>query len=559
MIKKITLSGIGLLFLLSPLSVSAQTIIATKYSGYGNQAVVPGTVDARIGSFILSSGPTEGVNVRDIIIDLSSEEAAKLTNLRLVDSATGAAIGTAKPTPSISNSFIANIKMPASSTKRINVIANIKIGVSSSSVIATVDAATGGTGLSSGSATTIGDDLDLQTITISPGTLTITRGAGTPVNSNVIAGTSMIHVGKFDFTGINSSYTVQELKVKVPSGAATSVSSVTLKYKNSTGVEQTVSQALSLPSSAQTHATATFSGLTMYVPLNSSADVDVYVDTSTIVSGATSGAAISVILDRNEGFKAVDSAGGSDTSLATIDVRSNATAGYGTKYVKKSLPTLTRLTTGYTPNIVAPGVGFYRFMIVADDAGDIEWRRLTFKVTATGVTASQWTLYDVTASMMRPVNSRPVNVGVNGFLTICPGTSCTIGEAEEIGAGSSKIYELRPGVVTDWGQAVDSIVIYFAEDKRPVPNAAALVQRGRMIWSDRSALSHSTTTSDWTNGYLVKDTDNDTRQCVFVTETTCTPGTVASVDREDVIANIAASLVSFESILKEWLSVLLSH
>lgn len=511
------------------ITVSSSSLTATKYSGYGNQTMIAGANNARIGSFTLSAGSTEGVNVNTIIIALSSNNAATITDLRLVDNSNGAAIGTTKASPSTSNSFAVNVPIGVSGTKTIDVYANIKSGSQAGPVIATLTggvSGTGGTGATTGNSTTIAADLTLQTITVGSGTLTVTRDPGTPVNTNVIAGSMSVQVGKFDFAAQNSSYTVQELKVKVPADAATSVSNVTLKYKNSAGVEQTVSQALSLSSNAQTHATATFTGLTFYVPLNDSADVDVYVDVPTVTSGAKSGAAISVLLDANEGFKAVDSSGSQTTSYTT-EVASNDSSGYGTKYVKKTVPTLARLSTGYTSNTVATGIGLYRFTMTADAAGAVDWREVSFAITTSGSTMniSTWQLYDVTGSATQIGANVNSATAANPFnVPFCPGTSCTIGEAEQVGAGSSKTYEVR-ATVAGWATAGNSVAISFGEDSAAIVNAAAsgLHAGQNFVWSDRSANGHSTTTADWTNGYLVKDVDNDVRSCQFGTVTTCTP------------------------------------
>lgn len=502
------------------ITVSSSSITGTKASGYGNQTMVAGTNNAKLGSFTLSTGSTEGVNVNTIVLNLSSAEAATITDLRLVDNSTGTQIGSTKSSPSTSNSFGVNLAMASSQTKTIDVYANIKSGANAGSFIVDLDDTTGGTGATTGQSVTIGSDVSLQTITVGSGTLTVARDAGTPVNSNVIAGSSMVHVGRFDFSAANSAYTVQEVKIKVPADAATSVSNVTLKYKNSAGVEQTVSQALALSSGVQTHATATFTGLTMYVPLNDSTDLDVYVDVPTTTSGSKSGAAISVLIDAGEGFKAIDGAGTSDTTAATSDVNSAASSGYGTKYVKKSVPTLTRLTTGYTANTVASGVDLYRFSVTADAAGAIDWRELSFTVTTVGAEFTTFQLYDVTGTATQ-IGADVTSLAAS-TLQFCPGTSCTIGEAEEIGAGSTKNYAIR-ATVANWGASGDSVTISFAEDTSAVVNAAAASVSGNMTWSDRSATSHSTTTSDWTNGYLVKDTDNDTRACQFGSATTCTP------------------------------------
>ena len=111
------------------------------------------------------------------------------------------------------------------------------------------------------------------------------------------------------------------------------------------------------------------------------------------------------------------------------------------------------------------------------------------------------------------------------MISICPNVSCTDGEAQQIGAGSAKTYELRAGTVSNWGASGDSITITFKEDGGAIANAAASSLHGtsNIVWSDRSATSHATTTTDWTNGYLLKDVDNDSRSCQFGTATTCTP------------------------------------
>lgn len=507
------------------ITVSSSSLTATKYSGYGNQTMVAGTSNARIGSFTLSTGSTEGVNVNTIALDLSSNEAGTITDLRLVNNATGAAIGTTKPSPSTSNTFSVNLDIPASSTMTIDIYANIKSSAGAGTIVVDVAATTGGTGKVTGSSVTV-SAVSLQTITIGSATLTVTRDSGTPVNANVIAGSSNVHVGKFDFAAANSSFTVQQVKIKVPVSAATSVSNVTLKYKDAAGVQQTVTQALEVPSSGSslTYATATFTGLTMHVPQNDSADLDVYVDVPTIANGAVSGAAISVLIDANEGFRAVDGSGTADTSAASSDVNSAASTGYGTMYVKKSVPVLKRLTDAQSGlgDTVAAGIGIYQFTVTADAAGTIDWRKIAFTITTSGVVMTDWTLYDITSGTAIAVNDTAANVS-GSTLSICPDTSCTIGEAEEVGAGATKKYELRAATVSGWGGSGDEVTIYFTEDTSAVTNAAAASVSASMIWSDRSATSHATTTTDWTNGYLVKDMADDTRQCQFGTVTTCTP------------------------------------
>jgi hypothetical protein len=263
--------------------------------------------------------------------------------------------------------------------------------------------------------------------------------------------------------------------------------------------------------------------------LNDSADIDVYVDVPTTTSGAKSGAAVSVSLDWDNGFKAVNGAGSQTQSFGSADVCSNhastctSSSGYGTKYVKKSIPTLARLSTGYTANTVATGVGLYRFTVTADAAGSVDWREISFTVTTNTAEFTNFQLYDVTGTATQIGSTVSSLASTN--LAFCP-DSCVNGNTiEQVGAGSSKTYEIR-ATVANWSAAGDSIAISFAEDTAALAAnvASASLHSGQnFVWSDRSAASHTTATADWTNGYLVKDMDNDTRSCQFGTATTCTP------------------------------------
>jgi len=78
---------------------------------------------------------------------------------------------------------------------------------------------------------------------------------------------------------------------------------------------------------------------------------------------------------------------------------------------------------------------------------------------------------------------------------------------------TAKIYELK-GTVTGFSTTSgDSITVSFKQDTAAGLTAGATTvgadgtyaaDQG-IIWSDRSASAHTITTSDWTNGYLLKD------------------------------------------------------
>ena len=460
------------------ITVSSASLTGSKFTGYSDQTIVAGANNAKIGSFTLSGGSTEGVNVNNIVITMSAANAASMTDLRLMDG--GAQLGTAKASPSSSNSFSVSFSVPASGTKTIDVYANIKSGANAGPIVATLGSTSGGTGATTGSSITVGSGVALQTITVAgSGTLTVSVGAGDPQSNNVIAGASQIKVGEFNFAAANTAFTVQELKVALP-GASAAVTGVTVRYQDANGATQTATQSI-VASGA--NATASFTGLTFHVPANGDANLEVLVGTPTTAQSSTvSGTAINVSLAGGAGhFKAVDTAGNQDTTLAATDVFSG-----GTFYPRRSIPTLAMKPVSVT----APSAGqdLYRFTVTADAAGAIDWKKISFAVSTTSLTASGFTLYDVTSGSV-VMNATPANATSGGVVAI------VADNVQQIGAGATKTYALKAASVTGWTGG-SQITISFQGDASAVANAAvAGLSASNIIWSDRSATSHSVLTT----------------------------------------------------------------
>ena len=421
-------------------------------------------------------------------------------------------------------------RSPSTSTSRslrprrsIDIVGNIKSGSNVGSIVTAVDSTSGGTGLSTGNSVTTGTDLDLQTITV--GTGTFTQAVGTsPDNANVIAGSNDVKVGSFNFTAANSSFTLQEIAVKIPANAATSVSLVTLKWAaNPTGV----SQALALSSGDQTHATATFTGLTFAVPTNETKTLDVYVNIPTIANGATSGTAITALLDAREGYKAVDSSGTASTTMAnsSTDLDSSLTSGKGTMYVRKSKPVLAPVALDSTTLGEGSNQVLARFSVTADSAGKIDWGSVVFTINKTSAislgstsTLALWSGSNEIAGTMATTTG-----DYNDTIDSCDNnTTCLVHfrptTVETVEAGTSKTYELR-GTVGGTDTGSNSVSVSIANPQTTASSTAVFGSAAGTIgvstvasfaWSDWSALSdHSSSatgasTSDWTGDYLVR-------------------------------------------------------
>ncbi len=506
-------------------SITASTLGISKNSGYGDQTVIAGTNNVKVGSFTLSAGSTEGVNVNTITVNLSTAEAATVTDLMLKDSSTGTQIGTTKVAPSTSNSISASFTIPASGTKTIDIYANIKSGAEAGPWIASVEGSGNGAVTASSVSFT---STALQTITVaSSGTLTAGVGVS-PDNALVVAGSSMVKIGSFNFTSTNTSSEVQELKVKIPNGAATSVGSVILKYKNQAGTDVTSTQALDV-SSTNVHSTATFTGLTFYVPMNTTKAVDVYVDIPTVTSGAASGASITALLDGDEGFKAIDGAGNSDTTLtgSTSDLSSAGTSGKGTMVVRKTIPTLSAVALDTTTLSAGSDKVIGRVKVTADAAGDVDWGQIAFTITkssqASGVlvgatsTIALWEGSSQVAGDFATTTGSHVSGNQMFASTNAGGTvSFRPTAIRTVSAGTSATYELRT-TISSLASGSNSVDVSIANPSTSVTTGNFTTVAGTQgagtpsfVWSDWSDVADHATdpdqaaTTDWTNDYLVK-------------------------------------------------------
>jgi len=512
-------------------TISSSTLTASKYSGYGDQTVIAGTNNVKLGSFTLSAGSTEGVNVNTIAINLSAVEAASITNLMLKDNATGAQIGSTKVTPAGSastagdNSYSVNIAIPVNGTKTIDLYGNIISSAGIGAWTAQIDATTGGTGAVTAQSVVVAE-VTLQTITIGSATLSAAVGT-TPDTANVVAGSSLVKVGSFNFTSKYSAFTVDKIAVKIPSGVSTSVSSVTLRYPNASGVSTDSVAVLALPTT-EPYATATFTGMTFYIPADTSKKLDVYVSIPTIASGATSGSGISVVLADDGGYRNTDSAGTVSTNLASADLNSAVTTGKGTMYVRKSVPTLSAVALDSTVLSEGSDQILGRVKVTADAAGDIDWGSIAFTINKTAAISLGATttvkLYSGSNAIGGTFATQVAGdtVGVDTMDTCDNNSTCTLyfrpSAVETVSAGDSKTYELR-GTVGGTASGSNNVSVSIANVQTTASSTAAfssaagtqgVSSAASFVWSDWSDLNdHATNatqaaTVDWMGDYLVK-------------------------------------------------------
>ncbi|MBU6388658.1 peptidoglycan-binding protein [Patescibacteria group bacterium] len=494
------------------LTLTATSLTAAKFTGYGNQTVIAGSQNAKLGAFALSAGSTEGVTVNTILLTMSPANAASITNLTMKDDATGNTIGTIITTPSNSNSYAVTFDIPVSGTKVIDVYGNLISGANAGTITVTVDPTTGGTGDVTGlSATVGGSGAALQAITVGPGSLTVAAGANYQTSSNVIAGASGVNVGEFTFTAQYSGYTVNNLAILVPNGVASSVAGVTVSYTDQNNAAHTANAQLVLSSSSLPYATATFTGLGMYVPAGGTANLDVSAGIATIASSGASGAGVKVLLDSGStngtDFLALNSAG---TALKVVNNGTDVSSG-GTFYVHKSIPTVAVLSGQGGAAVSNP---IYKFSVSADPAGALEWTKMVFNVatTGTGANLTGVNLTDMSGNSLIDNNTSSAST-TQTTITIDLTKNATMPQYQAVAAGATNTYYLTGNMGAFPTGA--GLTISLAQDTNYAPNnTPSGLSSNNFIWSDRSGINGIHTspsvagaaaTADYTNGYLIRN------------------------------------------------------
>ena len=329
-------------------------------------------------------------------------------------------------------------------------------------------------------------------------------------------------MGKFTLSAIYEAFTVSRAKIIVDTDTDDNFVSLYLKYKNAAG--DTVTSA-SLPLSDKV---ADFTGLTMYVANGSDADLSVYANLNAV---ATSGYADSGDLPRVAltYYKAssgsnpswIGDDGGTDGEDLSTGVQANQMLLYKTE------PTVA--LKGSATGTLSNAPTLYTATIGASAKGDVELKKITFDVS-TSMTAGD-TLN--TFKFYRGSTNITDKVAIENASGTLEGTTYTIdnseanmevtvtfgaGYEEEITKDTSQTYYLK-ATLTGTLATGDNVSCFIKDDAdatSSTPAAYTTVETAtglnNFIWSDKTYPSslHSTSSLDWTNGYLVKDLDTDT-------------------------------------------------
>src|SRR3989338_1887062 len=313
----------------------------------------------------------------------------------------------------------------------------------------------------------------VATMTIaSSGTLTAELDSSSPVETWYKSGDEAT-IGVFKFVAVNEDMAVTDLGLSITtaSSSAADFHSISL-YKGTTLLKTLTSPAFTSGTQTFTFGTSDF-----------------------VVPKGDDGAQMTV-----KAKFATIGTGLSGTSANLVGSASNSS---GARYFK-AVPVIANQTLSST--VLSNGTKeIYRFTVNAN-GGDVDLYKMTFTVATTGGNAASMILTEESTGKT-VVNS--LEADVNGLVNAVVNSSTYGATQITIPAGVTRTYVLTATVTG--AAAGDSVVTQLDGDAAYIAAATNGLSASNVdadtnddfIWSDRSASSHTTSTTDWYNGYKV--------------------------------------------------------
>lgn len=496
--------------LANQLTVQAGSATISTYANFPNQNITAPRTGAKLGDFVIAGSTSEAINVNTLVLDMTVGAGSLLTNLSNVYLKWNGVPTSVKSTVTATgnNYSVTNTTLPVNGTVHVEVFADVGSVTAGSTATfqpsvevqgTTAQSATAVQTTSSGTSSTSGSTFAGQVMTVAAGTVASALDAGTPVAANNAAN-STVDVAKFNFTATNDSFNITEIQLKTTaSSSQAGIQNVILKKADGTIVG---TKALSQSGNSQIATFGSLTGLT--VPANDANGLTLTaaVQTGTVgVNAATSGLNVALTLDY---FKNTNSSG----TLATDNTDRVGNA----QYLYNALPVITPvvLPTSQLSNITQD---IAKFTIVGS-GNTVGWQKLLFtvsKTSAPNIASSGMKLLQdgVDISSSTTFNSLHIGAGqTSGWILLTANNST----AEFQVPTSGHTYELQAPITSSVANDSISVQITNPTTANISPTTAALAKfvngssgtSASFTWTDRSGKSHSATSIDWENDYLIK-------------------------------------------------------
>ncbi len=487
---------------------SAASLTMAKTSTYGSQTTaVPQTSSYKMASFTLSGNSVEDVNLDTVAFDVTSVTNATFSSADLTDvtlKIDGAVIGTPKSTVSATgNSFSITKTLAKNGSMTVELWANIGSTITAADSVR-LDTTVSGVGASSSVASSTGA-VQGQVIIANTGSITVTLDASRPDASiNDDSGTKSM--AAFKFAAVTDTYTVTDLRFTVADTTTTSMMSLW------DGTTMLASKAAS--------ATTNFNGLSWVIPAGQSKVLTVKLDLGTVGVGAGStGASTLVTFDQGAGSLATNGAG---TSAAIATAGSADIAGTA-QYTYKAIPTLTNVAL--PSSVLAAGTAtLSKFTLSTSGTGTVGWNRMIWNITKTSApTLASFTLWNADSNTQIAGTATIVDTAdAATCLATLLGCRVKFVPTSEQQVSGAVTYALKATVAgtlvandyVSTNMLAPSSFVASNDYSTIAGTTTTYAQYGStasLVWSDVSASSHSTSTTDWANDYLVKSLPSDSQ------------------------------------------------
>jgi hypothetical protein len=474
------------------IKLTSGSLTGSVNATYQNQTVTAPQTGVHLASYTITNGSQTDVdNINTLAVTFTGTvttfPASSLNNVKVLINNTQA--GSTYPTVSTTTtgsesvSVSPQLALAAGASATVDIYGDINGSVSNGGTLTTSLVASGNT--ASGTAITT-TTLNGQTLTIGSGTLNAVVDYGySPLAKIVNAPQSGLLVGAYKFTTSNSAYTVNQVTLTFPTGANSIITAVHLMTTSGTAVGS--AQPLSGNS-------VTFNNLTFAVPANSNGtSLEVAVDLGNI--GPNSGISGSQITPTMTGYQTLN-ANGVQATTTGLTLVTNAIYAYA------AVPSI---TAGNLPSsVLAAGTQTLAAFTISSTGGTTAWGKIVFTVTISGsaenIVNGSFNLYDSTGTQIPGTFSPTVIAAGAGATQV----SFTPTHPEEITASKSYTLKAQIAGAIATGDSVSTAINHSGLTyAAPATEATVAGTAATFVWSDESATSHSTSTADWNNDYLV--------------------------------------------------------
>ncbi len=506
------------------MTVKAGSLLVKVSGSPVAQSVVKGAVGFNFANFIFD-GTASGENIRvtSMAVQHGSYSASKqseITALTMYDGSTALTTGTnvltgTNASASSTETYVLDnaLIIPAGTIKTVALKGNIsgnatatghEFGLASNATISATGVSTGQT-ISAIVTASNGQKMSV----VSNGQWSVALDAANPAAALVAADTTT-EFTRLKLTATTEAINLTNMELELTSASSTGVDLTSVDvYDGATKVGTGV-----FIGASGTTQDFTFSPAVV-IPKNDSKVLMIKATVAKIGSGeaGTSGHIISI---NYKGSATADYGYGVDSGTKVAGYLAD-TASNG-MIVYKSVPTIAKVAA--SSNTLAAGTRtLYKFTVAADAKGDIDLYKVTFQIATSGTATyvSDLVLYDITGGTSVVVqNDRTGNVPKNNTdIEMVLELNNVATTPRTIAAGTVRTFELDGTVaLTSTGNSVTTQLQGDAAQPgmvagtymEPAGTSSGEVDNDtydNFIWSDRNATSHTVSTADWTNGYLV--------------------------------------------------------